>query len=357
MNRRDWLKSAAHASAGLAFISCCSPGATGAVTQTSPQARRQVSIGGRRIRTIDFHSHCAVPGIMEMMGQTTPLNGVNGELILGTDRLRQMDAQGIDIEVLSINPFWYPVERELAAAMIRTQNEKLSEFCATHSDRFVGLASVALQHPDMAAQQFEDGVKRLGLRGCAIGGSVNGEELASPRFDPFWAKAQELGSPVFIHPQPVPEFRSRLQGSGVLTNVIGNPLETTIALSHLIFEGTLDRYPNLKICAAHGGGYLPSYADRSDLGCITLSQQCKPLRKKPTEYLRELFVDSMVFSSEGLRHLAAVCGTSQIVMGTDYPYPWTKTAVDHILNTPDFNDSERAAILGENAERLLGLRS
>jgi aminocarboxymuconate-semialdehyde decarboxylase len=137
--------------------------------------------------------------------------------------------------------------------------------------------------------------------------------------------------------------------------VIGNPLETTIALSHLIFEGTLDRFPRLRICAAHGGGYLASYPDRSDLGCVTLSQQCKPIKKKPTEYLRDIYVDSMVFSSEGLRHLAAVCGTGRIVMGTDYPYPWTRTAVDHILNAPGFTDAERVAMLGGNAEKLLGL--
>jgi aminocarboxymuconate-semialdehyde decarboxylase len=324
--------------------------------RTAPvQSRREVSLSGRRIRTIDFHSHCAVPGIMELMGQATPVNGVNGALIMGTDRIRQMDEQGIDVEVLSINPFWYSVDRDLARTMIGIQNEKLAEFCARRSDRFVGLASIALQHPDLAAEQLDEGVRKLGLRGGAIGGSVNGEELASPKFDPFWTKAEELGVPVFIHPQPVPDFRTRLQGSGVLTNVIGNPLETTIALSHLIFEGTLDRFPRLRICAAHGGGYLASYPDRSDLGCVTLSQQCKPIKKKPTEYLRDIYVDSMVFSSEGLRHLAAVCGTGRIVMGTDYPYPWTRPAVDHILNAPGFTDAERVAMLGGNAEKLLGL--
>jgi aminocarboxymuconate-semialdehyde decarboxylase len=294
---------------------------------------------------------------MELMGQKTPTNGVNGALLMATDRLKQMDAQGIDVEVLSINPFWYSVERELARSMIKMQNEKLAEFCNAHSDRFVGLASIALQHPDLAAEELEEAVKKLGLRGAAIGGSVNGEELANPKFEPFWAKAEELAVPLFIHPQAVPEFRTRLQGSGILTNVIGNPLETTIALSHLIFEGTLDRFPNLKICAAHGGGYLPSYADRSDLGCITLSQNCKPLKKKPTEYLRQIYVDSMVFSSEGLRHLAAVCGSGRIVMGTDYPYPWTTTSVDHILNTPGFSNQEREAMLGTTAMQLLGMRS
>jgi aminocarboxymuconate-semialdehyde decarboxylase len=142
----------------------------------------------------------------------------------------------------------------------------------------------------------------------------------------------------------------------VLENVIGNPLETTIALSHLIFEGTLDAYPGLKICGAHAGGYLPSYAARSDQGCATFPARCTiTLKKKPTEYLKDLYYDSMVFTSEGLRHLIAEVGVQQIVMGTDYPFPWTKVAVDHILNAPGLSDADRIAMLGGTAEKLLGI--
>jgi aminocarboxymuconate-semialdehyde decarboxylase len=142
--------------------------------------------------------------------------------------------------------------------------------------------------------------------------------------------------------------------------VIGNPLETTIALSHLIFDATLDKYPALKIIAAHGGGYLPSYAARSDLGCPTLPARCAggtygAIKKKPTEYLKQMYYDTMVFTAEGLRHLAAEVGTSQLMLGTDFPYPWTKTAVDHIMNTPGLNDADKLAILEGNATRLLGM--
>src|SRR5205809_2982785 len=178
-------------------------------------------------------------------------------------RLRAMDEQGIDVEALSINPNWYAADRDLATQICRIQNEKLAEACAANPERFVAFASVALQHPDLAAEQLEEGVKKYGLRGAAIGGSVNEEELSDPKFHPFWAKAEQLGILVFIHPQgagAAEPLASRLKGNGLLANVIGNPLETTIALSHLIFEGTLDRFPGLKICAAHGGGYLPSYA-------------------------------------------------------------------------------------------------
>jgi aminocarboxymuconate-semialdehyde decarboxylase len=264
------------------------------------------------------------------------------------------------VEALSINAYWYTADREVARELIRIQNEKLAEACAAHPERFVAFASVALQHPDLAAEQLQEGVTRYGLRGAAIGGSVNGEELADPKFHPFWAKAEQLGVLVFIHPQPTgvaADLPHRLKGSGGLDNTIGNPLETTIALSHMIFEGTLDRFPGLKICAAHGGGYLPSYAARSDAICTTFPDRyTTPLRKKPTEYLRQLYYDSIVFTPEALRHLAAETGAGQIVMGTDYPYPWTRTSVDHILNTPGLSDDERMAMLGGTAARLLGLK-
>lgn len=320
-----------------------------------PTPRRQVALGGRRIKTVDIHAHCAIPEAMALMGLSVSPNA----LLLGAERLRQMDAQGIDMEALSINPYWYTAERDVAQQLIAVQNEKLAELCAAQSDRFVAFATVALQYPDLAAAQLEDGVKRLGLRGVSIGGSVNGEELADPKFHPFWAKAEALGVLVFLHPQGVPDLDKRLQGNGLLTNVIGNPLETTIALSHLIFEGTLDRFPGIKLCAAHGGGYLPSYSARSDHGCLTFPDRCSPtpLKKRPTAYLRDLYFDSIVFTSEALRHLVAECGASQIMMGTDYPYPWTSTAVEHILNTPSLSDAERAAILGETACSLLHIPS
>jgi aminocarboxymuconate-semialdehyde decarboxylase len=314
-------------------------------------------VSGRRVKTVDVHAHCGVPEAMALMG----LELGTAALLMSrpADRLRAMDEQGIDVEALSINPYWYKAERDVARELIRIQNEALAEACGANPERFVAFASVALQHPDLAAEQLEDGVKMYGLRGAAVGGSVEGAELADPRFHPFWAKAEELGVLVFIHPQGTAELErtTRLKGNGVLTNTIGNPLETTIALSHLIFEGTLDRFPGLKICAAHGGGYLPSYAARSDAILTTFPGRITgTLKKKPTEYLRQLYFDSIVFTGEGLRHLAAEAGAGQIVMGTDYPYPWTSTSVDHILGTPGLSDAERAAMLGETAAALLGIK-
>jgi aminocarboxymuconate-semialdehyde decarboxylase len=319
-------------------------------------------VNGVAVRTVDVHAHCAIPEAVAIFEAATATKvPANDELLLASpNRLRAMDAQGIDVEALSVNPYWYGASRELAEELIAIQNEHLAEYCASEPDRFVAFASVALQHPDLAAAQLEDGVRRLGLRGASVGGSVDGRELADPDFHPFWAKAEELGALVFIHPQGCAELAGsgRLSGNGVLTNTIANPLETTIALSHLIFEGTLDRFPGLRILAAHGGGYLPSYAARSDAVLRTFPEQNHPpgtLAKEPTEYLRQLYYDTIVFTSEAFRHLAAETGAGQLMMGTDYPYPWTSTSVDHILGTPGLSDDDRIAILGGTAATLLGL--
>jgi aminocarboxymuconate-semialdehyde decarboxylase len=164
---------------------------------------------------------------------------------------------------------------------------------------------------------------------------------------------------IFIHPQSTPELAKRFQGNGWLANTIGNPLDTTIALSHLIFEGTLDRFPGLKICAAHGGGYLPSYAPRSDnaLRVAPNFDTGVKLQKKPTEYLNQMYFDTLVFTSEALRHLAAQVGVSQLVLGTDHPIPWQSESVDHILNAEGFSDEERISMLGGTAMGLLGIQS
>jgi aminocarboxymuconate-semialdehyde decarboxylase len=339
----------------IAFTACSVAGA--AREQSNPLARRrEVVVNGRRVKTVDVHAHCVIPEALRLMQLQEPQR--RALVLVVADRLREMDEQGIDVEALSINPFWYTAERDVAEKVIQIQNEALAALCAAQPDRFVAFASVSLQYPDLAVQQLEAGVRKLGLRGAAVGASVAGEEFSAVKFHPFWAKAEELGVLIFIHPQSTPELAQRLKGNGWLSNVIGNPLDTTIALSHLIFEGTLDRFPGLKICAAHGGGYLPSYAARSDHGCRVAPRFCDgaiQLKKKPTEYLRQLYFDSLVFTSEGLRHLAAEVGASQIVMGTDHPIPWQDQAVDHILCAASLSDDERVAILGETAARLLGI--
>ena len=349
VNRRHFIEQAA-LTATIAVA-----GGTAAVVakpQSGGAQRRRTRIGGRAVKTIDLHAHCVVPEAMSLIAGAV---ANPPSLVMGPERLMQMDAQGIDVQVLSINQFWYEADRDTARRVVDIQNHRLAEICAAQPDRFVPLATVALQYPDMAAEQLDYAIRSLGMRGVSIAAHVVNDELSAPKFHPFWAKAEALGAAVFIHPQAIPELRSRLQGNGGLANVIGNPLDTTIALSHLIFEGTLDEFPGLAICAAHGGGYLGSYSARSDHGCFAApgANCAKQLKKHPSEYLKQIHVDSIVFTSEALRHLIAEFGVDRIVLGTDYPYPWNPTAIDHILNTPSLSDADRVSILSGNAARLL----
>ena len=203
-------------------------------------------------------------------------------------------------------------------------------------DRFVAFATVALQHPDLAVEQVEEGIKKYGLRGVSTGGSVNGMELADPKLHPFWAKVEQLGVLVFIHPQGTDELEEsgRLNGNGVLTNTIGNPLETTIALSHLIFDGTLDRFPGLKICAAHGGGYLPSYAARSDAICTTFPHRMtKQLRRSR----RNISASSTSTRSSSPPKRSATSPRRRTRPGRHghrLPLPWTARRSTTSLNDP-----------------------
>jgi aminocarboxymuconate-semialdehyde decarboxylase len=320
--------------------------------------RREVVVGGRRVKTIDVHAHCVIPEAYALLGLKVQDHRGPGIDEVGPRRIAEMDAQGIDMEALSINPAWYRAERDVVTQVIKIQNERLAEFCGRYPDRFVAFASVALQFPDLAVQQLEEGVKKLGLRGAAVGASVAGEEFSDPKFHPFWAKAEELGVLIFIHPQSTPDLAKRLKGNGWLANTIGNPLDTTIALSHLIFEGTLDRFPRLKICSAHGGGFLPSYAARSDnsLRVAPDMDTGVKLKKKPTEYLKQMYYDTLVFTSEALRHLAAEVGVSQLVIGTDHPIPWQDKSIDHILKAPGFSDADRRKMLSETAAKLLKIK-
>jgi aminocarboxymuconate-semialdehyde decarboxylase len=372
--RRKFLKSFAGASAGFCFVNCGLQRVLASAQQPdSTVKRRQISIGGRRLRTIDIHAHCYVDLRDLLQGHPEALipNGgpptFDGPFLSPTKdveaRLRHMDQHGIDIQAVSLAPAYnYWADRDLAGKIVARQNEQIAALCAAHPDRFVGLGGLALQHPDLAVEQMEHGVKQLGFRGFEIAGSVNGDELANPKFNPIWAKAEELGILLLLHPATFVEGLKRFQGNGFLPNVIGNPLETTVAFSHLIFEGTLDRYPGLKICGSHGGGYLPSYAGRTD-HCAELSNRCKPVKKHPSEYFKEqLYCDSIVFTAEGLRHLVAEVGASHVLFGTDFPFDVADPVMgdpreaDFILGAPGLSEADQRAILGETAAKLLGIK-
>ena len=288
-NRRAFLENVAGATAGM-FI-----GGRGLVEAgfrsfqigAPPGNRREVFIGGRRVKTVDIHAHCFVPEVWDLVKDTnlaaTAKTNLTGAIALGNpQRLQDMDAQGIDYQAININAWGYSADRSLAREIVKLQNDGISQWCAAHPDRFVGMASVALQYPDLAADQLDEAVRKLGLRGAAIGGSCEGQELSDRKFDPFWAKAEELGIMLFMHPQPAQGTtqNTRLQGKGGLGNTIGNPLETTVFLSHLIRgnSGSFSRAKNLRSPC----GWVPGVLQRP-VGCVLRARGGSRRLQRPQE--------------------------------------------------------------------------
>jgi aminocarboxymuconate-semialdehyde decarboxylase len=378
--RRKFLKGTLAAGAGITFVGCqaadtpvAAPtdSASTALAERDPDTLqaafpRPVVVNGKRMLTVDIHCHTEVADVWPLIEGQEELHGENpygpNPLSEATDvdiRLASMDATGIDVQALSISvgQYFHWADHDLAEKIVRVQNEKLAQVCATQPDRFVPIGAVALQHPELAASQLEYAVKELGHRGVMTTGSVDGMELSDPGLNPFWAKAEELDVVVFIHPNSFAEGAARFEGNGRLGNIIGNPLETTVALSHLIFEGTLDRYPGLKVVAAHGGGFLPSYIGRSDHCHSSDDRGCRGAEQKsPSDYLKQVYFDSLVYRTRNLENLIDEAGASQIVLGTDYPYGMqNRNVIAHVLSVPGLTDEDREAILGGTLARLLKL--
>jgi aminocarboxymuconate-semialdehyde decarboxylase len=348
INRRTFLSTTGRAFAGMAMV--------GGSACTTAQAPKQVIVGGRRMKVIDIHAHCLFPEVASVIAGTPMENADLGAfLALTPKRIDEMDARGIDIAALSVNRFWwYAADENQARQIVDINDRGLADWCSTYPDRFVALSSPAIQFPELAAEQLEFAVKELDHRGASVLGHVNGEVPTSEKYDPFWAKAEELGVPIFMHPNNAENLiqPGQLGNVGDLPNVAGNPLETAVFLTRMILEGTLDRFPNLKICASHGGGYLPSYMGRFEHACNRNNANCsniKPMR----EYLQDqISIDSMVFSEEGLRHLVAEVGVSQIVYGSDMPFSWPDT-IDIVVDAPFLTDAEKEAILSGNLMEML----
>ena len=186
--RRNFLKGAT--ATGIAFCSC---GLLRSAHAQSPGRQKiPVMVDGKRIKTIDVHAHCVIPEAAKLLGPAPPatVRGADDVVISLDKRLAAMDAQAVDIEVLSINPNWYKADRELAGQIVKIQNEKLAALCASKPDRFAGFASLTLQAPDLAVRELDAAVNRQGLKGAAIGGNVDGVAFSDPKFFPVWAKAE-----------------------------------------------------------------------------------------------------------------------------------------------------------------------
>ena len=251
---------------------------------------------------------------------------------------RAMDAQGIDMEALSINPFWYGADRDSPKSSSSCRTRSSPRLCAAHPDRFVAFATVAMQHPGPGGRSSSNTASRSsGCAACRSAAASRARNSSDPKFHPIWAKAEELGVLVFIHPIGTASSSQRLKGNGGLDNTIGNPLETTLALSHLIFEGTLDRYPrpeDLRRARRRLSAVLRAALGRH------LHHLPGPLRRRAAEEEADRVSEAALLRHARLHARGAAppgrarSASSQIMMGTDYPFPWTRTPVDHILNTP-----------------------
>ena len=354
------------------------------MTPASPAVPPKPSSGeslrsGRRVRrplVIDFHCHMRVQEVVDFAKGHLPNSAIpNIDKLSKQDRasveawgaehrrrtndldyrLKLMDDWGIDIQVLttsiiSMNTYWAPPEDSLR--MERLANDRMAEMAARAPDRFVLLGNVPLQAPELAVKELERCMGELGMRGVQISSEAGGIELGDARLKPFWAAAERLGACLFLHPAGVPDARYHPYH---LWNSIGQPLEEAMGMASLFYEGVLDAFPKLKLCIAHGGGYLPYYAGRVDRNYEEKAFTRVNMTKSPSQYMREHFwYDTSVYNVDMLEFLAKKVGAARIVMGSDYP-SGEDDPVAFVRKAKGLSPEEQEDILGRTAARLLGI--
>jgi aminocarboxymuconate-semialdehyde decarboxylase len=339
---------------------------------------RKVVKRGKKSYAVDLHCHVQTPAADEIAKQSNTPAGdplvrfgsqrsadrqktlrseLDRMLTSVEQRLADMDTMGIDVQAISTSPsqYYYRLDPDLGRLTSRVVNERLAQIVAMHPDRFVALGTVPMQEPKLAVAELEYCMTKLGFRGIEIGTNVRKVELSDERFNPLFAKAQALGAVIFLHPSGFTDT-SRL-GPHFLTNVIGNPLDTTVALSHIVFGGVLERYPRLKFVAAHGGGYLGHYPARMDHAYKVRPECHDHIKRPPSYYMKKIYYDTMVFGETQLEHLVNLWGADHVVIGTDYPYDMGYyKPVDFVNNTKSLTRAQKNAIVGGNAAKLLKLK-
>jgi len=280
-----------------------------------------------------------------------------GKILSDVDaRLKDMDGMGVDIMALTPSPpgGFYKLDEELAGEIARSVNDETAKVARDHPDRFVALGNVPLQHVDLSVRELERAMSELGHKGMRLGTNLAGVELGDRRFDPFWAAAEKLGAVIFLHPQGFTQ-PERLQDY-FMTNVVGQPLETTLALSQMIFGGVFERFPGLKLCAAHGGGFLPFYLGRFEQAYRERAECRVHISKPPEYYVKKILFDTVLFRPDQIAFLVNLVGHDKVMMGTDSPYDMGENHPFKLIeNVPSLSATQKTDILGGNAARLLGL--
>lgn len=273
------------------------------------------------------------------------------------ERLRDMDRTGIDIQAISVAPpqYYYWAEPDLGVKLARLQNDNLARIVAEHPDRFVGLGTVPLQDVGATLDELDRIADDLRFPGIEICTNVDGRDFDDPRFLPFFERCRDLDLAILVHPDGF-THGERLSDY-YLINTIGMPLDSTLFLARVIFGGVLERFPELKLCVVHGGGYLPSYPARYDHAWRQRADvRARIPDRPPSAYLKRLYFDTMVYDSYELATLIERYGAERLMLGTDYPYDMGEDdPVELICSVEGLSDHERALILGGNATRFLRL--
>jgi aminocarboxymuconate-semialdehyde decarboxylase len=330
--------------------------------------------------TIDIHCHIATPesranAVPHARPEYEPYSYFMGEdskehnrsvlvpaieslLKDAAPRIEHMDRMGVDIQGLStfVSEYFYWAPPKVAAEAARMQNDKMAQVVADYPDRFrIFGATVPLQDTDLAIEEMNRAVDELGAKGLQIGGTVDKHNLDEARFRPFWEAVAARGLPVTIHPNGFEE--SQRLSDYFLVNCIGNPLETMVAATRLIFSGLLEELAELKVILLHGGGYLPFYCSRADHTWeVRPETRVRIPDHPPSYYMKRLWYDSLVFQPTYLRHLIEIVGVDRVMVGTDFPFDMAETDPLAVLASVDgLTEDARTAIKGGNAQRLFGI--
>ena len=274
-------------------------------------------------------------------------------------RLADMNAMGVDIQVLSLSPyqlFHWVEDSDLALSAFRTINDDLAQVVEGHPDRFLALGAIPMQDPGAAVAELRRCSADLGFRGIEMATHIEGVEISDPKYDSFWETLETLEMVVFLHPTGFTEPKRLLDHYFI--NTIGHPLEETICAGRLIFDGVMERFPQLKFVFSHGGGFLPMYAGRFDHAYHAREDVRHGLPKPPSEYLKMFYFDTMVFEPDQLGYLIDKYGADHVLLGTDYPYDMGESdPLGLIEKVEGLSESDTALITGNNAARILGLET
>ncbi|MFL4981755.1 MAG: amidohydrolase family protein [Xanthobacteraceae bacterium] len=327
------------------------------------------------MKAIDVHAHILSDETMRLLQEALPSLGVKhtatdadfGVLeVAGTAyrpfprggwdldrRLEDMDTAEVDMQVVSNTPqtFLYKLDAQITATTSRIQNDQIAKLVSERPDRFMGLATLPMQAPELAAQELARSMRQLGLKGCQIGSNVNGKNLDDPALAPLWKIADELSAFIMVHPTQV-AGADRLK-SYYLANLIGNPLDTTIAAASLVFGGVVERYPAIRFFMVHGGGFAPYQAGRWSHGWQVRDEPKVNLKQPPDAAIRRLYFDTILHGKPALEFLVATFGASHVLLGSDYPYDMGTLECVRQVRALSIPEADRATILSGLALDLL----